>query len=632
MAISPQFLEELRARLPLADIVGRRVTLRRAGREHSGLCPFHNEKTPSFTVSEEKGFYHCFGCGAHGDVIGFVMRTEGLSFPEAVERLAAEAGLEVPRSTPAERQRAERAGGLLRAMEAACAWYESTLAGADGAAARAYLAARDLDEATIARFRLGFAPDRRGGLKAALTARGIGEDTLIEAGLLTRPAEGGLAYDRFRGRIIFPITDRRGRVIAFGGRILDADATTRDGRPLAKYLNSPETPLFHKGQVLYALDKAQAAAHDGEAIVVTEGYTDVIALHKAGFGGAVAPLGTALTEGQIELLWRLAPEPVLCFDGDTAGRRAAARAAERALPLLRPGYSLRFAMLPQGEDPDSLIRDLGVEAMRALLARARPLVDQLWAMVAEGTPADTPERRAGIRQRLRGHAFEIAERSVQQFYLDEFESRLRAVFAPPRREFSRRRPGTGRWSATGRDGAWPESAMRADFNVDILALRQQQVLLATVLNHPALLADVGEALGALRLHAPELDRLRQEIIKSLESNLDSVALRNHLREQGFSAAVDRLLSEEVYEHGVFARPGAALEEASKGWRQLFERFHRRRENERALVDARRALAEEPTDRNRARLDSLREQQLRTDESEWGDSEEGGGASRRLPDG
>ncbi len=618
MALPPQFLDELRARVSVADVVGRRVKLIKRGREFTGLCPFHNEKTPSFTVAEQKGFFHCFGCGAHGDVIGFVMRSDGLSFPEAVEKLAAEAGMEVPRPSPEERVRAEKAKDLYEITEAACRWFEGNLAKPEAREARAYLDGRGLDDRTIARFRLGFAPDRRDGIKVALMGQGVTEAQLIEAGLIARPEDGRPTYDRFRGRVIFPIGDRRGRIIAFGGRILAA----REG--VAKYLNSPETPLFHKGRQLYALDKAWAAIREDKDIVVAEGYTDVIALHRAGITGAVAPLGTALTESQIELLWRLAPEPILCFDGDAAGQRAAARAAERALPLLKPGLSLRFALLPPGEDPDSLIRSMGAQATQDVLDRAQALVDLIW-QIETTQPADTPERRARIRDALRQRAYAIADRSVQEYYLHEFEARLEKAF------------GSGR--ERGRRGAYKEQqgrgqglGLRATGNVDVLLLRQQQLLLATVINYPVLAAEVAEDLGMVQLSAPELDKLRQEIIKTLASGVDTGDLQSHLIEQGYSGVLDRLLCAEVYGHGVFAQPGGDLEKARQGWRQLFDRYHSRRQFGAEMDAAVRALSEEPTDQNRVYLERLREQQLRTNESDWGDGDSDQVVPTGSPDG
>jgi DNA primase len=355
MAFSPAFLDELRARINLSDVVGRRVRLIRRGHEHSGLCPFHNEKTPSFTLNDDKGFFHCFGCGAHGDVIGFVMKTENLSFPEAVERLADEAGLAIPKSAPEDAARAKVELSLFAVTEAAGKWFQERLRAPDGRIAREYLAGRGVDAQTIARFRLGFAPDGRGALKSALAAQGFPESLMITAGLLVVPEDGRPAYDRFRGRLMFPIEDPRGRVVAFGGRILG------DGEP--KYLNSPETPLFHKGRQLYGLRHAReilkAPNLAGQpSLLVVEGYMDAIAALSVGIA-AVAPLGTALGEDQIALLWRLVAEPVLCFDGDSAGLRAAGRAAERGLPLVKPGFSLSFATLPKGDDPDTLVRCAG---------------------------------------------------------------------------------------------------------------------------------------------------------------------------------------------------------------------------------------------------------------------------------
>src|SRR5205085_4839092 len=394
MAFPPGFLDELRARLSLSEVVGRKVSLkRRSGAEYAGLCPFHNEKTPSFTVNDKKGFFYCFGCHEKGDAVGFVMKTEGLSFPEAVEKLAREVGLPVPRATPGERERADRASSLQEIVEQAARWFHKQLRLPVGRGALDYLRGRGLADDTIDDFRLGFSPDSRDGLISALKREGATPDQIVEAGLAIQPEDAGREpYDRFRGRAMFTINDRRGRAIAFGGRVMG------QGEP--KYLNSPETPLFHKGGNLYCLDRARVAATKDQPVIVAEGYMDVIALHGAGFVGAVAPLGTALTEGQLGELWKLADEPFLCFDGDNAGRRAAARAAERALPLLRAGKRLRFVGLPAGEDPDSLVRARGADAVRRVLDLARPLADVIWELETDGKPADTPERQASIKAAL----------------------------------------------------------------------------------------------------------------------------------------------------------------------------------------------------------------------------------------
>lgn len=560
MSFDEAFLERLRDALPVSEQVGRRVRLQRRGREFTGLCPFHNEKTPSFTVNDDKRFFHCFGCGAHGDVIGWVMQTEGLSFPEAVERLAELAGLPLPERAPEERAAARRRAGLHEVMEAACAWFQEQLAAGAGAEARRYLEGRGLTAETIARFRLGFAPDRRGLLRQALNARGLDDAQLVEAGLLKRPEEGGELRDYFFGRVIFPITDRQGRVIAFGGRAMAADAR-------AKYLNSPDTPLFEKGRVLYNLHHARQGTHDGAELLVVEGYMDVIALAQAGFPAAVAPLGTAVTEEQIRELWRLAPEPILCLDGDAAGQRAAQRAAERALALLRPGCSLRFATLPAGEDPDSLLRSAGPPAVRALLQAARPLDTLLWEGLLAEHRLDTPERQAALRQAALDLVQRIAEPSVQAAYrsalLDRYFALLRG-----------RRPGAGRPGAAGGSGGGrgrrgeSRGADRKPLPLPrpgaaALRRRPAQILLALAIVHPHLAVARLEELARPELADPELERLRGAVVDALAAapDLDFDRLQCHLRGQGFSGSLDRLLGPDVYTHEPAARPGAVPLEA-----------------------------------------------------------------------
>lgn len=632
MAFPPRFLDDIRDRVPVADVVGRRVKLKKHGREYKGLCPFHNEKTPSFTVNEDKQFFHCFGCGEHGDVIGFVMKTENMSFPEAVEKLAGEAGLPMPERTPDDIRRDKKAKGLYELMDAACVFFEQQLRASGGREGAEYLQSRGYDEATVERYRLGWAPVSRDALKIALMGDDYSEDMLVEGGLLTKPDDGRPTFDKFRGRVIFPIADRRGRIIAFGGRVLG------DGQP--KYLNSPDTPVFHKGQVLYAMDKAAEftrpkAGQPAPPVIVTEGYTDVIALHRAGFGGAVAPLGTALTENQIELLWRLADEPILCFDGDAAGERAAARAAERALPLLKPGKSLRFTLLPAGEDPDTLIRNQGKDAMARQIEAAFPLVEMVWRMETVNRPTDTPERKAQIRAALRNRGFEVADKTVQQYYLAEFDRRCQEAFSPRaahsgqrgsggygNRRFADRgaRSGTGTW----RDGRWVEdTGVRSDGNLDILALRQQQVLLATLVAHPPLLDQVAEELGSVSMPAKDLDALRQELLASAgelvpadgESEVDTGTLKNHLTNKGFGDLLERLSSRDVLELWPFVRPDAELEEARRGWEQIFTRF-RQGQDRSEMEEASRALAEAPTDRNKAYFERVREERARLNEPDF----------------
>ena len=598
MSIPTQFLDEIRARLSLAEVIGRRVRLTKRGREHSGLCPFHNEKSPSFTVSEDKGFFHCFGCGAHGDVIGFVMRSEGLSFPEAVERLAGEAGLQVPVASPEERQRQRRQADVFEALERATAWFEAQLKAAAGAEARRYLEGRGLRPETIAAFRLGFAPDRRGALAAALKAEGVGAALLVEAGLVKPVEDGGQPRDYFFNRIIFPITDRRGRTIAFGGRAMNPQSK-------AKYLNSPDGPVFHKGRVLFNLARARRAAHDTGEVIVAEGYMDVIALAQAGFPAAVAPLGTAVTEAQIETLWRLAPEPLICLDGDAAGQRAGLRVAERALPLLQPGFSLGFAVLPEGEDPDSLIAREGPEAFRAVLAAARPLSDLLWRKETEGRPLDTPERRAGLAARL-GKALEaIRNNELQAAYREDFARRFEAAFgfdpwAPPGRRRRRPAPGAGRAPGPGRGmrtpgPAAPKLPLPGSLkDLSALKARQAQQLLATLVNHPSILADVGEEVAEVRLSARDLEEFRVALLDfaAAQPELDSEAVKCHLSNQGFAAVLDRLLHRNVYRLAHFAGPDSSLGEARAAVAHILG-LYRDREARREGLKAQRELAEEP---------------------------------------
>jgi DNA primase len=574
MAFPPQFLDELRARVPLTSVVGRRVKLIRKGREHQGLCPFHNEKTPSFTVNEDKGFFHCFGCGAHGDAIGFEMRAGHQSFTEAVERLAVEAGLEVPKATPEERVREQRRASLHDALEAACVFFEKHLRSPSGRDGFAYLKGRGLTDETIARFRLGWAPESREALKKALMSAQCPESLLAEAGLLKKPDDGGAAFDYFRGRVMFPITDRRGRVVAFGARTLG------DGQP--KYLNSPETPLFHKGGTLYGLAHAREQAREQGSVVVVEGYMDVIALHQAGFAHAVAPLGTAVTENQIEELWRLAPEPILCLDGDKAGQRAMARALERAFPILKPGLSLRFATLPAPEDPDSLIKARGPAAMKAVLDAALPLVEVAWRLAVEGRPLDTPERRAALEKELMEKAHSIADDTVKWQYARTFKDRLWQAFRPPRPAMpppSRggwpgRRPLPGQTALRGFDGRitglGPPNALRPPYEM------QERVMLGLLLANPTLFDSVHEELGRCLFSNDSLDNLRRGILKHLGGvrGLDADGLAAHLRTDGFSPVLDTLLdASEKRMRSVRGYDG--IEEARALWEDVYHHYTRK---------------------------------------------------------
>ena len=573
MTFPPQFLDDIRARVPLEGVIAKRVRLVRRGRESVGLCPFHKEKTPSFTVNEEKGFFHCFGCGAHGDVIGFIMRDEGLSFPEAVERLAGDAGMALPARDPRAQAREKERHSLYSVTEAAAAWFEAELAGPRGTAARRYLDARGVDEETRATFRLGFAPDSRTALRTKLEGEGVTQATMMEAGLVVAPEDGGTPYDRFRGRVIFPICDRRGRVVAFGGRAL--------GERQPKYLNSPETPLFAKGSLLYGQHLAAPAARKAGRVIAVEGYMDVIALHQAGIAEAVAPLGTALTEQQLEALWRLAEDPVLCFDGDEAGVRAAARAVERALPGLSAKRSLRFATLPAGQDPDTMVRDRGPRAMAEIVGAAIPLSDQLWQMALGGRTLDTPEARARAHKQLQDQIARIPDRDLGFRYMEDFRQRLRLPWQG-------RRPDGASSSAT------PEAPVRRGEALGPAghgtAQPRERALLQILLGFPALAVEQHEALAGLHLETPRFAAVVAALIDWAESGPEpeSASLRLALAGQGLDNVVEELVGQGAH----FLDRPASIDHARDLFVDALKRQHQRLEEQAAKAEAEGAHTDE----------------------------------------
>ena len=573
MALPPAFLDELRARTPMAALVGRKVKLARSGKSWKGCCPFHGEKTPSFYVYDDG--YHCFGCGAHGDAIGFVMQAEGAGFVEAVERLAAEAGLDVPRPSPAaaeaERERLDLTGVLDRAASS----FTRRLREREGREALAYLRGRGLTDDTIQRFGLGWSGEGRGDLVAELGRDGIDPARLAEAGLL-QARDDGAVRELFYSRVMFPIRDRRGRVISFGGRALG------DAKP--KYINGPETAVYSKSRTLYALDMArEGARRSPHGVIVAEGYMDVIALHQAGFAGAVAPLGTALTTGQLEELWRLADAPTLCFDGDAAGARAAARAAEVALPLIAPDRTLCLATLPPGEDPDTMVRRRGADAFAAVLAAKRPLAVALFDLLREGHAADTPEARAALRARLDAAAARIADKSLASEYRSALRDRF---FASTRRSIGNRpAPVALARNPPGRPAATAE---------------RHRALLAILINHPTLIGDVAEALSGLPL-GPALARLRHAVIHWHDSAdaLDSAGLLNHLTTSGFAAEAGQALAAHPMPLPACAGPDAMPAEAEAGWWHFFGLLNRPRlEEEVAAAQAAFARSPDPAAQDR----------------------------------
>jgi DNA primase len=547
MALPPNFLDELRARTPLPALVGRRVRLARSGRQWKGCCPFHGEKTPSFYVYEDH--YHCFGCGEHGDAITFVMKSQGAAFMEAVEQLAAEAGMEVPKPSPAAAEAEAHRLDLYAVLNAAATAYQRRLFLPEGARALAYLRGRALTDDTIRRFGLGWSGEGRGALAAELSRESIEPTMLFDAGLMKPPEDGRPAADMFFGRVMFPIRDRRGRTISFGGRILG------DGQP--KYVNGPETALFSKRRTLFALDFAREAARGGAAVLAVEGYMDVIALHQAGLAGAVAPLGTALTEEQLEELWHLSPQPVLCFDGDPPGARAAARAADLALPLLTAERSLKLATLPAGEDPDTLVRRQGAPAMQAVLAAARPLHEALFDLLRETIGDATPELRATFSKHLDATAARIRDRSLAWEYRDAFRTRFRELYRRPAR------------SPRGGPAPAPRSRVPARPILDAANATAERArnLVAILLGHPTLLADVEEAFGGLELPGP-LARLRAAMLDWSEGAelLDSASLMSHLTAIGLAAEAAQTIAASTTK---CAAPGAMPAQAEEVWWHFF---------------------------------------------------------------
>ncbi|WP_404339341.1 DNA primase [Sphingomonas sp. MMS12-HWE2-04] len=554
MSLTPAFLDELRARTLLSGLIAKTTKLQKAGREFRACCPFHNEKTPSFYVNDDKGFYHCFGCGAHGDAIRWMTEQRGLPFLDAVKELVQAAGMEMPEQDRRSAEKAERAKGLHEAMADAAAWFVEKLNGIEGAEARGVLKRRGIAEETARSFGLGFAPDSRGKLRQALNT--YGDAMLVEAGMLIQVEEKE-PYDRFRGRLMIPIRDVRGRTIAFGGRILG------DGEP--KYLNSPETPLFDKGRTLYNLDRAQAAARKSGRILAVEGYMDVIALAQAGFEEAVAPLGTALTEHQLERLWRIAEVPLLCFDGDSAGQKAALRAAHRALPMLQPGRSLAFVTLPDGLDPDDLVRTKGAAAFEALLKAPQPLVDRLWQSEVAAEPLDTPEQRAGLKRRVMELADGIGDPNVKHEYIAEFRARIDAHFGRGPRAFearTQRGPSAPARGKRDKRGNWqppeapPGTTMRGVHAAGLDPILAKAVL-AGLIRHPAEIARHMEVLGSLRTASGALGKLFEAVIDvALEDRqLDSGKVLTILARSGFDSVASDLLRADTLPFS-FTRPRA----------------------------------------------------------------------------
>ncbi len=607
MRYSPQFLDEIRARLSVSDVVGRSVKLQRRGREFVGLSPFNPEKTPSFTVNDQKGFYHCFSSGNHGDIFGFLMETQGLSFTETVERLAADAGLDLPKADPQEAQRAKEYQGLHEIMELAAKYFEARLQATGGAGARGYLSDRGISDRALQTFRIGYAPPGRHELKNYLADQGVSADDMAKVGLVISGDDIPVSYDRFRDRVMFPIADLRGRVVGFGGRALQEDVP-------AKYLNSPETPLFHKGALLYNGKTARQTAHDKGTVVVVEGYMDVVAMALAGYHNVVAPLGTALTEDQLRLLWRMADEPILCFDGDRAGIKAAYRAIDLALPRLEPGKSMRFAALPEGQDPDDLIRDEGPGAIEAVLQRADALIDILWRREVSDQNLNIPERRAAFEDRLRNIVREISDPGVRRHYGHAIADRLSKLWG----QETGRAQGKQNYGARGGRGQYSKRQIRQPSMLRGNALlagagsriaHREAAILMALANHPELIEMFLEEIARLDLANQRLDSLRAGLldIASQFDILDRDIVFKELENRRFGELLNDL--KKIVEHARtgFALSSASIAGAEAGLRQAIFLHNKTLTLHKELLEAERALAEEDSEESLDRLRDIQAQ-------------------------
>ncbi|MBA8900661.1 DNA primase [Phyllobacterium sp. P30BS-XVII] len=619
MRFPPSFLDEIRERVPISSVIGTRVSFDRKKTnapkgDFWACCPFHGEKSPSFHCEDRKGRYHCFGCGVTGDHFKFLTELEGLSFPEAVQRVADMAGVPMPaRDAEMEIREAKRAT-LYDVMDMATKFFEEQLQSAAGAKARAYLRDRGLSATTQHAYRLGYSPESRNALKEHLALKGATREQIEACGLVVYGDDKPVSYDRFRDRIMFPIEDLRGRVIAFGGRALTPNAP-------AKYLNSNETELFHKGKVLFNALRARRfaqpqAGQAAKSVIAVEGYMDVIALAQAGFGQAVAPLGTALTEDQLDLLWRMSPEPVLCFDGDQAGIKAAYRAIDLAMPALKPGRSLRFAVLPEGKDPDDLVKASGPQAFQAVLDDARPLADMLWARETSGGVFDTPERRAELESRLKQMTALIVDENVRRHYAQDVRERIQQFFGSNQRNNNNRRDGEQRgngqngYGQRGRGAASGRLAVSDSLARSVLVkttsaappLRETAILM-TLFNHPRLIEEDFETVVRLEFSHPDLKRFHSAMLNALAEHhvVDGAEMRKAMTEAGHGTLIEALEALARRARMWTATAEAAEEDALEALRQAVHLHQRASTLHKELKVAETALATDTTDENLNRL-------------------------------
>ncbi|MFN7010389.1 MAG: DNA primase [Allorhizobium sp.] len=633
MRFSNDFLDEIRDRVPISAVVGRRVSWDRrktnvSRGDYWACCPFHGEKSPSFHCEDRKGRYHCFGCGVSGDHFRFLTDLEGLSFPEAVQQIADMAGIAMPKADPQAERREKERTTLQDVMEMATHFFQDQLQTASGARARAYLRERGLSGRTIETFRLGYAPESRNALKEYLAGKGVPKEQIEACGLVRHGPDIPVSYDYFRDRIMFPILSSRDKVIAFGGRAMAPDA-------MAKYMNSPETELFHKGNVLFNFSRARRAlqgADGANTIIAVEGYMDVIALHQAGIENAVAPLGTALTENQLELMWKMTPVPVLCFDGDGAGQRAAFRAIDLALPHLKPGRSVRFALLPDGKDPDDLVKQDGRAPFDKVLSEARPLADMLWVREASGGQFDTPEKRAELEARMKQVVQVIADENVRRHYQQDVRDRLNAFFQPATGNRGDRRGGfdAGSRSGGGRGGVSGQgrfgggrqpgpSAGGGGAVSDRLARSglvkghheqpalRESVLALTIVNHPQLLQDEYDEIASIDYESRELQRLWSSLLTiaaGAGAQLTRETLIARLEEQGHGSLI-KALDQQIRNARLWtATEIAAAEDAGEGYRQALSLHKRSKALRRQRIELEREVAEATEDEDAERIDQV----------------------------
>jgi DNA primase len=628
MRFSDSFLDEIRQRLPITQVVGEHVVWdKRKSQPGKGdmwaCCPFHAEKSPSFHADDRRGIYHCFGCGASGDQFRFLTEKVGMSFPEAVEKLAGMAGVPMPARDERTERRVAQQRSLLDVMELATKYFEAALAHNIGARARGYLLDRGVSAQSQQRFRIGFAPESRNGLKEHLAANGVTAQEMIDTGLVATREGDPLPYDRFRNRVMFPITDFKGRVIAFGGRAMSADVP-------AKYLNSPETELFKKRHTLYNGQAARQAARDGGTVIVVEGYLDVIAAVAAGFEGAVAPLGTAMTEEHLQLLWRMSPDPVLCFDGDKAGLKAAERVADMVLPHLKPGYTVRIATLPEGLDPDDLIKAQGRAAFADVIERARSLSDMVWSFETGGLVPETPEARAALQARLRERANSIQDSTVRFHYAQAFDEKLRAFLAPVRQ--GRYEPRAGGQPRYGQSGAYgyPRGGTPRLVVSDTLrnsrllkqgavaeATPREAAIVLSVVNHPALVEDKFETLAALDLETVVAQKVLADVLNLVVRHHDISAadLKSALGVRGHGPTLERM-AQTLVRQGVWQMGAdSALADAETGLSHALALHNKKVQLNRELKAAEAALGEDPSDETFERLRDIKNQITTVDGTE-----------------